>query len=67
MIDIVFGATAYLRGDFNAATLAIEAATAGLTAADQHKVDADWGKNVVGNANWLADVFSGSSLLMGQL
>jgi class 3 adenylate cyclase len=42
VIDIMFGATAYLRGDFNAATSALEAATAGVAAADQHKVDAEW-------------------------
>ncbi|HEY2503266.1 MAG TPA: adenylate/guanylate cyclase domain-containing protein [Mycobacterium sp.] len=41
-IDILFGATAYLRGDFNAATSALEAATAGGATADQHKVDAEW-------------------------
>jgi class 3 adenylate cyclase len=41
-IDILFGATAYLRGDFNAATSALEAATAGAAAADQHKEDAEW-------------------------
>ena len=33
---------AYLRGDLNAATSALEAATAGVVAADQHKVDAEW-------------------------
>ena len=41
-IDILFGAMAYLRGDLNAATSALEAATAGVPAADQHKVDAEW-------------------------
>ncbi len=41
-IDILFGTTAYLRGDLNAATSALEAATAGVAAADQHKVDAEW-------------------------
>ena len=41
-IDILFGTMAYLRGDLNAATSALEAATAGVAAADQHKVDAEW-------------------------
>jgi class 3 adenylate cyclase len=41
-IDILFGTTAYLRGDLNAATSALEAATAGVAAADQHKVNAEW-------------------------
>ena len=41
-IDILFGTTAYLRGDLNVATSALEAATAGVAAADQHKVDAEW-------------------------
>jgi len=42
VIDILFGAMAYLRGDLNAAASALEAATAGVAAADQHKVDAEW-------------------------
>jgi class 3 adenylate cyclase/tetratricopeptide (TPR) repeat protein len=41
-IDILFGTMAYLRGDLNAATSALEAATAVVAAADQHKVDAEW-------------------------
>jgi class 3 adenylate cyclase/tetratricopeptide (TPR) repeat protein len=41
-IDVLFGTMAYLRGDLNAATSALEAATAGVPAADQHKVDAEW-------------------------
>jgi hypothetical protein len=41
-IDVLFGTMAYLRGDLNAATSALEAATAGVAAADQHKVDAEW-------------------------
>jgi class 3 adenylate cyclase len=41
-IDVLFGTLAYLRGDLNAATSALEAATAGVAAADQHKVDAEW-------------------------
>jgi class 3 adenylate cyclase/tetratricopeptide (TPR) repeat protein len=41
-IDILFGATAYLRGDLNAAASALEAATEGVAAADPHKVDAEW-------------------------
>ncbi|HSS23106.1 MAG TPA: adenylate/guanylate cyclase domain-containing protein [Mycobacterium sp.] len=42
VIDILFGAMAYLRGDLNAAASALEAATAGGAAADKHKVDAEW-------------------------
>jgi class 3 adenylate cyclase len=41
-IDVLFGTMAYLRGDLNAATSALEAATAGVATADQHKVDAEW-------------------------
>jgi len=41
-IDILFGTMAYLRGDLNAATSALEAATADVAAADQHRVDAEW-------------------------
>ena len=41
-IDILFGTMAYLRGDLNAAASALEAATAGVAAADQHRVDAEW-------------------------
>jgi class 3 adenylate cyclase len=43
-IDILVGTTAYLRGDLNAATSALEAATAGVAAAEQHKVDAEWSR-----------------------
>jgi class 3 adenylate cyclase/tetratricopeptide (TPR) repeat protein len=42
VIDILSGATAYLRGDFDAATSAFDAATAGVAASDQHDVDAEW-------------------------
>jgi class 3 adenylate cyclase len=35
-VDVLFGTMAYLRGDLNAATSALEAATAGVAAADQH-------------------------------
>jgi tetratricopeptide (TPR) repeat protein len=41
-VDVLFGTMAYLRGDLNAATSALEAATAGVAIADQHKVDAEW-------------------------
>jgi hypothetical protein len=41
-IDVLSGTMAYLRGDLNAATSALEAATAGVAAADQHKIDAEW-------------------------
>jgi hypothetical protein len=41
-VDVLFGTMAYLRGDLNAATSALEAATAGVATADQHKVDAEW-------------------------
>lgn len=41
-VDVLFGTLAYLRGDLNAATSALEAATAGVAIADQHKVDAEW-------------------------
>ena len=43
-IDVLFGTMAYLRGDLNAATSALEAATAGVVTADQHKVDAEWSR-----------------------
>jgi class 3 adenylate cyclase len=43
-IDVLFGTMAYLRGDLNAATSALEAATAGVAATDQHKVDAEWSR-----------------------
>jgi class 3 adenylate cyclase len=42
VIDILFGAMAYLRGDLSASTSALESATAGEIAADQHKVEAAW-------------------------
>jgi class 3 adenylate cyclase/tetratricopeptide (TPR) repeat protein len=41
-IDVLVGTMAYLRGDLNAATSALEAATGGVAAADRHKVDAEW-------------------------
>jgi class 3 adenylate cyclase len=41
-IDVLSGTTEYLRGDLDAATSALEAATAGVATADQHKVDAEW-------------------------
>jgi class 3 adenylate cyclase/tetratricopeptide (TPR) repeat protein len=42
VIDILSGAAAYLRGDFDAATSAFDAATAGIAASDQRDVDAEW-------------------------
>ena len=41
-IDVLSGTTEYLRGDLDAATSTLEAATAGVATADQHKVDAEW-------------------------
>jgi class 3 adenylate cyclase/tetratricopeptide (TPR) repeat protein len=41
-VDVLIGTMAFLRGDLNAATSALEAATAGVATADQHKVDAEW-------------------------
>jgi class 3 adenylate cyclase/tetratricopeptide (TPR) repeat protein len=41
-IEILFGAVAWLRGEFDAACGHLEAATAGLAATDQHKVDTEW-------------------------
>ena len=41
-IEVLFGMVACLRGEFDAAISHLEAATAGLVAADHHDVDAVW-------------------------
>jgi class 3 adenylate cyclase len=41
VIDILFAAMAYLRGDLHAATVALDAASAGVAEADLQKVDAE--------------------------
>jgi hypothetical protein len=42
VIEALFGLVAWLRGEFDAAISRLEAATAGLAAADLHNVDAEW-------------------------
>ena len=42
VIEAEFGVVAWLRGEFDAAGSHLEAATAGLAAADQHEIDAVW-------------------------
>ena len=42
MIEELLGLVALLRGEFDAAMSHLEAATTGLAAADQHKVNTDW-------------------------
>ena len=42
VIEARFGVVAWLRGEFGAANSHLKAATAGLTAADQQRVDAVW-------------------------
>jgi class 3 adenylate cyclase/tetratricopeptide (TPR) repeat protein len=42
VIEELLGLVALLRGEFDAAISHLEAATAGLAAADQHKVNTDW-------------------------
>ena len=42
VIEAGFGMVAWLRGEFDAAGSHLEAATAGLAAADQHQIDAVW-------------------------
>jgi tetratricopeptide (TPR) repeat protein len=42
VIESRFGAVAWLRGEFDAAGSHLEAATAGLAAADQHQIEAVW-------------------------
>jgi class 3 adenylate cyclase len=42
VIDALFGMVAILRGEFDVAVSHLEAATAGLSAVDQHKVDTEW-------------------------
>ena len=42
VIEARFGVVAWLRGEFDAAGSHLEAATAGLAAADQHEIDAVW-------------------------
>src|SRR4029077_19653467 len=40
-IEILFGALAWLHGEFDAACRHLEAATAGVAVADEHNVDAE--------------------------
>jgi class 3 adenylate cyclase len=42
LLESQFGVVALLRGEFDAAGSHLEAATAGLAAADQHQIDAVW-------------------------
>jgi class 3 adenylate cyclase/tetratricopeptide (TPR) repeat protein len=42
VIEMLFGMVAWLRGDFDAAGSHLEAGSAGLAAADRHRLDAVW-------------------------